>query len=275
MSELNITLIDVGWGDSIFIESIDNNGNSTFGLIDSNDTVYFKSSFIFLKRFFEKKRIAVDDNKPIFDFIILSHAHTDHGQGLKGIMKHFGTRRFWYPKSIEWSSLSYLIQYGNRSNNVEFHQSIDDTKVLPNLGDCSMDIIWPPYNYTNHDENNNSIVLVIELNGKSFLLTGDAEEEVWANIANQIPSNTQFFKVPHHGSVNGTFNAQGNSDWLQNLPQQSVLGISSHVRPFTHPDQEVINLLNNNNRTYFRTDKHYHITISSDGNSTSVKYSHV
>lgn len=275
MASINITLIDVGWGDSIFIESIDDNGKSFYGLIDSNDTVKYKSSLIFLKRFFEKKGIVIAEEKPIFEFVILTHAHSDHGQGLKGIMKEFGTKRFWYPKSINWSSLLYLIQYCNRSNNVEFHQSIDDTKILPNLGDATMDVIWPPYGHISNDENNNSIVIVIELNGKSFLLTGDAEEEVWENIANSIPNNTEFFKVPHHGSKNGTFDVNGDSKWLINTPQSAILGISSHVKPFSHPDPEVIDLFNNNNRTYFRTDEHYHITISSDGTTTTVKYSHV
>ena len=59
MSSLSVTLIDVVWGDSILIESQDDSGQSYYALIDSNDTTYLRSSYIFLKRFFEKKKIEL------------------------------------------------------------------------------------------------------------------------------------------------------------------------------------------------------------------------
>ena len=39
MSKLNVTIIDVGWGDSIFLESTDGNGDPIYALVDSNDEV--------------------------------------------------------------------------------------------------------------------------------------------------------------------------------------------------------------------------------------------
>ena len=117
MKELYVTLIDVGWGDSIFLEYHDSNSPNLYALIDSNDTTYNRSSFIFIKKYFERQGIDIDSSKPIFDFILLSHAHTDHGEGLKAIMRYFGTKNFWYPKSLKWSSLAYLLQYSNRSSN--------------------------------------------------------------------------------------------------------------------------------------------------------------
>jgi hypothetical protein len=37
MAELSVTLIDVGWGDSILVDSSDDAGNRAFGLVDCND----------------------------------------------------------------------------------------------------------------------------------------------------------------------------------------------------------------------------------------------
>jgi L-ascorbate metabolism protein UlaG (beta-lactamase superfamily) len=209
MSRLTVTMIDVGWGDSIFLESEDSNGKLSFALIDSNDTTEYRSSFIFLKKYFERKFGKLPTTKYLFDFVLLSHAHADHGQGLKAVMKQFGTHYFWYPKSLEWSAIKELISFANRSVNIEHHQSIDATKLLSKFGDVAMEILWPPYNQIDKkNENNNSIVLHLKLNGVSFFLTGDAEADVWAQIAQKIPPSTQFFKVPHHGSVNGTFDKQ-------------------------------------------------------------------
>ncbi len=109
MGMLKAIVIDVGWGDSIILESQNNNGDSYFALIDSNDTTYLRSSYVFLKRYFEKKNIDITNRKPVFEYVFLSHGHTDHGKGLKRILREFGAKRFLYPKSTNWSSMSHLI----------------------------------------------------------------------------------------------------------------------------------------------------------------------
>jgi len=272
MSSLSITTIDVGWGDSILL-MWDNGAKPKFGLVDSNDTVYMQSSYIFLRRFFEKTGVDIDA-KPVFEFVLLSHAHSDHGQGLQAIMSQFGTKHFWYPKSAETGSLANLIRYARRSTNVRHHQAIDDSKILPGLGDATLKVLWPRYNQISANENNNSVVLSVSHDQVTFLLTGDAEGDVWQEIAPQIPGTTRVFKVPHHGSVNGTF-VGTQTPWLDHCPVQADLAISSHVRPFSHPDQQVIDVLTNRHFTFFRTDEHYHVTFTSDGNAVKVKYSHV
>lgn len=275
MSNLKVVLIDVGWGDSIFLEYTDDQDNSIYGLIDSNDTANLKSSFIFLKRYFQKKNITLPDDKPLFDFILLSHAHTDHWQGLKNIMIEFGTKFFGYPKSSELGSCAELIRYANRSRNVVNHESLNSGKILNPFGAVTMKLLWPPYGVIDHDdENNNSIVLHLEHGVNSIILSGDAEEKVWNQIANMIPQTTKFFKVPHHGSVNGTFGPNNTTPWLNHCPQTAVLGMSAHITPHGHPDREVIDILDQNNFTYFRTDVHYHIIVESDGNNIQVRYTH-
>ena len=278
MPKLKVTLIDVGWGDSIFIESEDSNCNKFYALIDSNDSGNIKSTYIFLKRFFEKEQIDIATNKPIFDWVMLSHAHLDHGQGLKHIIKTFGTQNFYYPKSLAWKSLAFLLKYANRSSNVGFHQSIDDTKVFNNFGDVSIDIVWPQHNqiYDSNNENNNSIVLLMTLDNVTFVLTGDAEEDVWQHIAPSLPSTTKFFKVPHHGSTSGTF-APGTTnssylDQLDSVASSAKLGISSHLVPYRHPDQRVVNEFKCRRYLFFRTDQNYHITYETDGINMYVKY---
>lgn len=276
MSMLRVTLIDVGWGDSILIESTTTAGQSSYGLIDCNDTTSLQSSFIFLKRFFEKKKIDIKTSKPLFDFVVLSHAHTDHGQGLKNIMKHFGTKYFWYSKSDSAGLLSTLTAFADKPGNddVAHHEALNSTKILPDMGDVKLSVMWPHYNSIPDDnENNNSVVLLLTLDQASFVLTGDAEGKVWDQIATDIPNDVQFFKVPHHGSVNGTF-WNGQTPWLDACPGQTRLGISSHIRPFSHPDKEVVDVIDQRGYQYYRTDEHYHVTFSTDGNTMQVKYSH-
>ena len=271
MSQLKIILINVAWGDSIFLEAIDSNGNESYALIDSNDTSNYKSSLIFLRRYFQRKFNTSTINKPLLDWVMLSHAHLDHGEGLKGIMRSFGTNRFYYPKSVLNSSLAHLQKYANRAG--IRHQAIDNNRVFPNFGDVQVDILWPNEDEISQNENDNSIVLALKLHNLTCMLTGDAEEDVWNVIKNQIPNNTVFFKVPHHGSRNGTLDHVGNGTWTTNCPNSAFLGISTHNRPYNHPHQEVLELLNSEGYTYSRTDDNYHIEIIIDSNGISTKFS--
>ncbi len=87
---VRLTMIGVGWGDSIFLESVDSCGNSHYALVDCNDTTYSRSSHIFLKRFFEKRGVVAHPSSILFDWVLLSHAHADHGNGLTRYSKISG-----------------------------------------------------------------------------------------------------------------------------------------------------------------------------------------
>ena len=274
MSKFKIILIDVGWGDSILLESTDTSGQIKYGLVDSNDTVYNRSSFIFLKKYFERKNIDIPQDKPVFDFVLLSHAHADHAQGLKTIIKEFGTENFWYPKSLSWKSFSTLIDYANKSSNVAHHQAIDASKIDIVFGDVSVKVLWPLYNHIDANENNNSVVVSFDHGNRAFVLTGDAEEEVWEQIAASIPATTRYFKVPHHGSVNGTFGPGQSTPWLDSCPAGALLAISSHIKPFGHPDPAVVGEFRARNFEFLRTDENYHIEISSENGQVDIRYSH-
>lgn len=56
MASLRVTVIDVGWGDSLLLEA-DNSSGPYYALIDSNDTSTLRSSYIYVKRFFEKRKL--------------------------------------------------------------------------------------------------------------------------------------------------------------------------------------------------------------------------
>jgi competence protein ComEC len=276
MSKLSITLINVGWGDSIFIESEDSNLVKHFALIDSNDKGKMCSSLTFLRRYFQLSHIDTDSSDRLFDFMLLSHEHSDHGQGLKSLMIEFGTRQFWYPKSVPETanSLAHLTKYASNSSKVEWHQAVDTDTELPNLGDATLEILWPQPDIIDSDPNNNSVVLQIKLGSVSYILTGDAEAKVWNKIASSIPADTRFFKVPHHGSVNGTFDGN-NPAWLNDCPQNALMGISTHIIKYGLPDKKVIDLFEQNHRRYFRTDTQYHLTFETDGHRMIAKYAQV
>jgi beta-lactamase superfamily II metal-dependent hydrolase len=281
MAWLNVTLIDVGWGDSIFIESGEDDGTRHYALVDSNDTQSQQPSAMFLMKHFKIAKTKLKQSHPIFDFVLLTHDHTDHASGLKQLIKLFGARRFYYPKVPveEAGSLGSLQQWANSANGKKYiglHEALDADKDFssdPPLGTTVVDVLWPPQDHHVQDTNpnNHSVVLTLTRGNVTFVLTGDAEIPVWRLIADRIPDTTRMFKLPHHGSVNGTYEDH-EGPWLAKCPTDRVeLGISCHPtypRGFPshpHPHHEVIDKLEQEGYLYRRTDRDYHITFSTDG----------
>jgi beta-lactamase superfamily II metal-dependent hydrolase len=287
MKYLSVTLIDVGWGDSILVEASDVDAGGQrprFMLVDSNDNAEkdYWPSWNFLRKHFGLREDQFIVIKPFFDAVILSHDHSDHGSGLKRIMQKYGTGNFWYPKvnreeSVVLTSLQAYVDHPSvRIDN----EALDNAKNPGNLGDVAMKVLWPPPNTIDSNPNNNSIVIALELDGVTFLLTGDAEGEVWDQISNQIPPSTQVFKVPHHGSRNGTI-YHNHTPWVDRVsgfPIAPYLGISCHPNfpnRFDFPHQDVLVIFQQNPFHYYRTDMDYHLTfIKREGQQVTIRYSH-
>lgn len=281
MASLSATLIDVGWGDSILIESLEDGGGRHLGLVDCNDYETERSSLIFVKRYLERALIDHEASRPNFEWVLLTHGHADHARGLKRMLQAFGTRHLWYPKSVPTTTYGSLLDYANSSDRVQHHQAVDATKILDpsvDFGGVSLQILWPNYDQVDaSNENNNSVVLVLTLGQVSFVLTGDAEAENWATIAQRLPATVKVFQVPHHGGRNGLFApGAGRTPWLDHLVAANTqLVLSSHVRPHGHPHPDVVNAIAGANFQAFRTDLQSHLTFSTDGATVRAQYSHV
>lgn len=285
MSYLKVTLIDVGWGDSILIEASNpaDPMRPLFGLIDSNDNADrdYWPSWNFLRKHFGLRENEFKVTKPFFEFVMLSHDHSDHGSGLKRIMQRYGTKNFWYPKVTEDESvvLTSLQSYAKHPNVRIDHQAVDSDVQFSKFGDAEFNVLWPPRDTIASNPNNNSIVLALTLDNTTFLLTGDAEGEVWEQIAQNIPANTKFIKVPHHGSKNGTIfhNATPWVDHLDGFAEAPHLGISCHPNypnRFDFPHDRVIARFDQRPYPYYRTDMHYHLTFTLQDNKVTPRYSH-
>ena len=280
MAELSVTLIDVGWGDSILVDSVDDGGDRRYGLIDCNDYERQRTAMAFVKRYFERQGHDWKNTKHNFEWILLTHGHADHARGLKEMMKTFGTKHFWYPKSVASTTYGVLLDYANRSNMVVHHQAVDESKVLgpPQVVfPADLEILWPNWNQIDtENENNNSVVLSIGLGDRSFVLSGDAEAENWPHIVGRLPETPTYIQVPHHGGRNGLFDPNDETPLLDHISRYKTrLIMSSHVVPHGHPHPDIVAELANRRFVAYRTDKSYNVTLTTDGDRVSVGYTHV
>lgn len=280
MAELSITLIDVGWGDCIIVDSISDTGDHKYGLIDCNDYERQRAAMAFVKRYFERQGHDWGAAPHSFEWMTLTHGHADHARGLKEMMRTFGTKHFWYPKSVASTTYGVLLEYANRSSKVKHHQAVDQTKMLeaPEVDfHCELEILWPDWNQIDTiNENNNSIVLALKLGDVSFVLTGDAEAENWPAIVPRLPPNPKYIQVPHHGGRNGLFDSHGKTPLLDGIrSRRTRLVMSSHVVPHGHPHPDIVTELAKRRFVAYRTDRNYSVTLTTDGDKVRVGYSHV
>lgn len=200
--DLRVTFIDVGQGNSALVQLP---GRERI-LIDGGG--YLGSSF-------DTGRMVVAPfllyNKiRRIDYIVLSHPHPDHLNGLNFIAENFSAKEFWYNgQDVETREFIKLMETINKNNikillpddlsggreisGVEiqlFHPLVSDGSWIVGRSKSSKGL------------NNNSLVLKISYKGKSFLFPGDIEEEAERAVASNwgYSLDSDVLLAAHHGS---------------------------------------------------------------------------
>ncbi len=231
-----IIFFDIGQGDATMVDI----GGGVQILIDGGDG----------ERILEKlgKFMPLFDRK--VELLIVTHPDKDHMGGLVEVLKYYEVEQIietgiFCDTAIckEWDELveekNIPIKYA------EFGQRI-------NINDIDIKILFPFENLKDQkmkDDNESSIVLRIDTENNSYLLTGDAGFAVENMLLEKnIYIETKILKIAHHGSKNATSN-----EFLRKVnPQKAVIPVGKNS--YGHPAKELLNRLKNLNVEFFRTD---------------------
>ena len=130
------------------------------------------------------------------DFMLGTHVHSDHIGGADEVLNKYKVDKFYLKKysddriASQWGLWDNLFNYNNALNAAKKHgvnvvQDISDNDSHFKLGDMDIQL----YNYKNeygpdgklkkvYDDNPNSIVAVVTVNGKKIYLGGDLDEVI-------------------------------------------------------------------------------------------------
>ena len=255
---LKLTFIDVGQGESILVEfpgqkkMLIDGGGLPGGTFDPGENVV--SPFLWKKGI---KKI---------DYLVLTHAHPDHLNGLKAIARNFKIGEY-------WEAFSPLED----DTYAEFKRSLLSSVSRKRLfrGDSHqekkvrIEVLHPekgePYVDTIH--NDQSLVLRLSYDQISFLLTGDihidAEREI---LENSREIKSQMLKSPHHGSLSSSSKA-----FLERAAPHIVVISAGEGNRYGFPDQEVLERYNKIGAKVYRTDLHGAVEVSSNGRRIFVR----
>lgn len=251
-SSSQIYFIDVGLGDSTFVKFSD----GKTALIDCGKTS--KGSVV------SEFVSSLDVNT--IDYLIYTHQDEDHIGGGATIFNDFTVKNLYRPKVL---SKSEEISYGNPNGYKVSTTKAYDNSILAGYNedgcvmyysqagieisgsDYSMKFLSPTQNnYT--DNNSYSAVIKLELDGRSFLLTGDAEFEIEQELIDLYDSSldVDVLKVAHHGSKTAT-----SSEYLSYVqPEYAVISVA-YRKGWEFPHEEVLTNLKDVGAEVYRTDQ--------------------
>lgn len=257
---LKVTFIDVGQGDSILVEfpgqkkMLIDGGGFFSGDFDIGERV--------LSPFLWKKGIKT------IDYLVLTHPHPDHLNGLISVARNFRVRQF-------WESLSPVENHFYEELQRNLAPSILKKRMFRTsshlINGTTIDILHPkdsrlrlPFS---SNENELSMVLRLSYGRTSFLLTGDigleAEQDILENMK-LIKSN--ILKSPHHGSLSSS-----SEEFLSAVNPSIIIICVGENNRYNFPNPIILQRYKEQGATIYRTDTHGAIEITSDGQKFSIK----
>jgi competence protein ComEC len=259
---LEVSAIDVGQGDSLLIVFPD--GQTM--LVDGGGFPSFRGNPV--------QRIDIGEQvvSPYLwerglrklDLVAMTHAHDDHAQGLAAIMRNFSPRELWTGATPRPASDALLREA--QSNGVRVKQP--KAGYLQRFGDATIRILAPSEDYVPGltPKNNDSLVLEITYGKRRFVLTGDAERPIEADMAARaILEHVDVLKVGHHGSKTST-----TPQLLDILRPTFALVSVGSGNLYGHPHPDVMARLHDAHVQSFRTDRAGLTRFRTDGNKLWV-----
>lgn len=242
-SNLEITAFDVGSADAFMIKTPKNE----YLMIDSGRVGYkggkSQAEIIILKYL---KDIGIRS----LNSLIVTHFDNDHCGGAVDLLKNLKVGKIYVNELEHPSKAAKLIYATADAHDVEVLSAKSNQIVYDNDGLCIKNFILDK----GKDDNENSIITLLEYNNFRMLFTGDASAESLEEIINNIPSGIDVLKVPHHGAIGGL-----NENLIKRLqPKYSIISVGENK--FGHPSIFTLNLLEGSN--ILRTDIDNAIKIS-------------
>ena len=243
--KLVVSFIDVGQGDSAFIEFP---GGKT-ALIDAGEAEAAQAVVSYLSsRGCEK-----------IDYVICTHPHSDHIGGMVQVLSCFAVGEIYMPRAVHTSKTYERLLLATQAKGLKIHTAKAGV-TIPADPAVTVNVV-APVSDGYEEMNDYSAVLHITYGEHSFLLTGDAEKvsekEMLASGQNL---QADVLKVGHHGS-----STSSHKKFLEAVaPTYGVISCDGN-NEYGHPHDKIVKRLDEYDVTIYRTDLHGTVIFVSDG----------
>ncbi|EKN64382.1 ComE operon protein [Neobacillus bataviensis LMG 21833] len=251
-----VTMIDVGQGDSILIHLPYRKGNY---LIDTGGTISFaEEKWRERTKPFEVGRDVVvpylkGEGITQIDKLILTHGDMDHIGGALSILTELKVKQILMPSVTEPSNTELaIIKEAKKQEIPVIKVSVGDRWKV---NKSEFLILSPEKNFAG-ERNSGSIAFVAYLGGVRWFFGGDLDQEGEEKIIKKYPYLIiDVLKAGHHGSKTSS-----NEGFIKQIKPKVALISAGEKNRFGHPHHEVLDRLKATNTTIFRTDRQGAIT---------------
>ena len=245
---LRVNYIDVGQGDSIFIQL----PNKETMLIDAGEAYEVDNVINYLNNLGITK----------IDYAVGTHPHTDHIGGLEEVINTFDIGSIYMPRASSTSKTyeDLLTTISNKGLKIKTAKSgvvvLDDDNL-------KLEFIAP--NSDSYSElNNYSAVLKLTYLDNTFLFMGDAETLSEDEITYDVDADV--IKVGHHGS-----DSSSGIEFVKKVSPEYAIIMVGEGNSYNHPYQSIIDRYESVGAKVLRTDLDGNIVCDSDGVDVTCK----
>ena len=245
-----LSMLDVGQGDGILYHS------------DSGEVCMFDGGST------SEKNIGTYVIRPALeyygiskvDYWMISHFDADHLSGLEEMLESgYPIANLILPFRKEKGEKQKEIEDLAQKNHTDIHYMKQGDRI--SLENSILYCLYPQKNSIG-DENQNSMVLLLDTPGQQILLTGDVEKDGETAMTNYLKKynlneeKEQILKTGHHGSSNGT-----REELLKAFKPDTALVSCAYDNSYGHPAADTIDRIKNSGAAIYYTMKHGAIEI--------------
>ncbi len=246
-AQLKIHIIDVGQGDSSFIELPD----GTTMLIDAGEREYGEQVVNYIGNLGHQK----------IDYLVGTHPHSDHIGGLRYVVEKMQIGKVYMPKKASTTATFKNLLTAIKNKNL----SIETAKAGKNITlgeDFRVDILSPVRDDYGDEMNLYSAVIKITHGKMRFLFMADAETENEEQLGGV---SAEFVRVGHHGS-----NTSSGAEFVRRVGAKIAVVSVGKGNSYGLPKDKILKRWQDMGATLYRTDEMGSMTFVSDGQNISV-----
>jgi len=262
---LKITVLDVGQGESIYVEF----PNRETLLIDGGG---------FYKNILDMGRVVLApflwrQGLTRLDYLTVTHSDNDHIRGLESLLGFFPVGRLLDAfGGLPDPRIERLRRLAREKRAALTPLAVGEPLTI---GGVSLTPLHPATAYQpkaagakgGRIDNNLSLVMRIDYRNFSMLLTGDIGEEAEQYLLGQgAPLKADVLKGPHHGSRHSSHPA-----FIEAVAPKAVIFSSRDKSPWRHPHPEVLARYEKAGSAIWRTDQSGAVQIETDGSRMEIR----
>ncbi len=246
---LDITFVNVGQGDGAIIHQnggetilIDGGGKYEFSDYDAGEQVFLP--------------YLADNGYFNIDKAIVSHYHSDHVLGITAAVNSLNVKELIMPDYGKDNIYRRQLEALANQKNIPINY-VKKGDIIYCQGGIKLSILSPSSTeLLAEDENNASIVALLEYNNFKCLFTGDIDSSIEKKILNDVP-DCDVVKVAHHGSAGSS-----STEFTNAVKAEHAIASLGKDNIYAFPKPIAIYNYQQSGAKFYRTDINGDITVS-------------